>query len=214
MKSVPLVLLCVGALIAMGDRRLYGNEIVNTLPGESNNAGAIIGNIGDGNQYAEAAVFTVPVGISYTLDRLTLALADALNSNGGSPVSAIVLTNNSGTPGNALETLSSSVASGLPFSGTNTVFTSATHPLLNAGSSYWIAVETNSTSVISWLQSATTGTSLTSLDGGSTWVSDPTFNAAFKVEGTPNGPMVPEPGSLVLLFTGVAGLIALRRRAK
>ena len=213
MKSVLLLVFGIAALMAIKGR-VYGNEIVNTLPGDPNNAGAIIGNIGDGNQYAEAAEFSVPVGTSYTLDRVTLALADALHSNGGSPVTAIVLNNNGGTPGTALESLTSSVASGSPFSGTNTVFISATHPLLSAGNRYWIAVETNSTSVISWLQSATTGTSLTSLDGGQTWVSDPTFNAAFKVEGTPNGPMVPEPGSLVLLITGVVGLIGVRRRAK
>jgi hypothetical protein len=214
MRSALIVLVFVTAVTAMSNRRSGANEIVNTLPGEADNAGAVIGNTGDGNQYAEAAEFTLAAGPSYTLDRITLALADALNSSGGSPVTAILLTNNAGTPGTALESLSSTVASGLPFSGTNTLFTSATHPLLNGGGSYWIAVETNTTSVLSWLQSATSGTSLTSFDGGTTWVSDPTFNAAYKVEGTPTGPVVPEPGALVLLVTGLLGLVGVRRLPK
>src|SRR4051794_12819630 len=69
---------------------------------------------------------------SATLDRIDLAI----RSNGGTPTFTIEIADDSaGIPGTILETFS---LSGIPSTTTIESVTSATHPLLSSGATYWV----------------------------------------------------------------------------
>ncbi|MGH7139024.1 MAG: choice-of-anchor R domain-containing protein [Pirellulales bacterium] len=213
MRSTLIALLIL-ALVAAGNRpTACAGVIADTLPGYNPTFGAIVGNIGDGNQYAEAAELTVGPGTSYTLDSIILALGDATPP---SVATVTLFANGAGLPsGPSLETLTAPVASQIPVTDTTT-FNSVSHPLLSAGSSYWIVLETGTSNVISWQDAAasTPGTSLTSTDNGITWSSDPTFSAAYEVDGTATVNVVAEPSMFVLfsLASGSVGVVLVRRK--
>lgn len=215
MRAVIATLVLASALVPSLGQPLVAGDIDNTLPGYNPYFGAMIGSDGVGDQFSEAAKFTIASG-SYKLTSIRLALGDDKpTSKATEPASTATVQlfadNGHGKPsGTALETLMTSVSATLPVTST-TFFSSVLHPTLTSGS-YWLVVSTGPSSTISWQSSSRAGPSLYSANNGAAWNSD-TFNAAYEIQGTPNG-IVPEPSAGMLVVTGLVAFAGFRRKAK
>jgi len=167
-----------------------------------------------------ASAFTVPAGPSFQLDDLTLAVSFSMFSTGQpspQPFDVFVLDNSpTGTPGGIIESFTQTVTA--PVSPSLFTITSASHPILAAGSQYWIALTTGSVTFPmiggGWVQNSigdtgpvAQGTDLASLPllvpGG--------LRPAFEVDGTLAA--VPEPSSALLLGSGLLALCLIRALA-
>lgn len=168
-----------------------------------------------------ASAFTVPAGPSFQLDDLTLAVSFSWFSTGQpspQPFDVFVLDNSpTGTPGGIIESFTQTVTA--PVSPSLFTITSASHPILAAGSQYWIALTTGSVTfpIIGggWVENSigdtgpvAQGTDLASLSffvpGG--------LRPAFEVDGTTLA-AVPEPRSALLLGSGLLALSLIRALA-
>jgi hypothetical protein len=84
-------------------------------------------------------------------------------------------------------------------------------PLLVAGDSYWLSLDGDTSSSITWNYNGDyTGGQATTFDGTNWQVPSGRVLGAFELDGT----SVPEPASIFLLFPGMAGLAALHRRRR
>jgi len=113
----------------------------------------------------------------------------------------------SGLPGTALDT--SSFASANNF--TQGMFTGSMGPL-TSGTTYWLLVLPDSDGMLlSWnFNSTGDNGAFAFTSNGTTWNSFSGIRPAFEVDGTP----VPEPGTLVLLATGLLGVAARFRKKR
>lgn len=167
------------------------------------------GGVGFGGAVARALAISFVASFSGTFDSIRVPVFDSDGSNSYTLTLAI---DSSGTPGFSLETLS-----GLVFPSTMLVIStvnSSTHPMLSAGSTYWVVLEPTHPSFGAWYLNGLgiLGVSVGGPATGFTWVSDPnTLSPAVELNATAAG--VPEPATLGLTFAGLVALVFVRRRA-
>ena len=170
-------------------------------------------------KWAQAMPFTVPAGPGYSLTQIEIAMTWESGTNS---TLLRLMTDSLGLPGS---TLASWTFGPFPIFGTVTTIqpsqtiSGITGITLSGGTTYWLAAfPGDSTTRAIWNLNNTlqTGNGAFSTDGGSTW---PTGSdngyidtlSAFAVLGDPVG--VREPSTMLLLGTGLAGLLAIRRKA-
>ena len=156
--------------------------------------------VGGGNPQWIAASFQPSVAA--TLDSVDLGV-----NIFGTFISVDLDTNAGGVPGSILESFALTGNSRFPVLRTGT---STLHPLLTAGTTYWLVL-TPGDSVGGWYfnNQGLNGADYTH-DNGTTWATDTQLTPAFDINGTTTG--VPEPSSALLFLTGLGGIGLYRRR--
>jgi PEP-CTERM motif-containing protein len=196
-------------------------------------AGTIYSNLGTGSSYSftgyainssqqVAMAFTVPAGPGFFLTEVDTAV----NYAGEGTNSAFVQLrgDSTGAPGVIIHTWA--LAGPLPDIGLVTTIQSSqivsgiSGITLSGGTQYWlVALPGDSSTSAGWNSTVPDSTGITnaSFDGGATWTAacSDCGRSAFAVFGDPvstNG--APEPGTMLLLGTGLLGLLrSVRRRA-
>lgn len=171
--------------------------------------GNAVGNAFDGNNYGEADTFTL--GASANLASLKVALSCSV----GCPVAAnftIALTGDAGDqPGAIIESFSFPATTLGILGGNNAPVTanSVLHPLMTAGTQYWVTVTSSLAYSIAWNWNSINDTTdqALSTDGGGTWFAPSGLTpAAFEVDSTAST-TVPEPGAGLLLSGGLLACV-------
>jgi hypothetical protein len=149
----------------------------------------------------------------YSFDAVELMLW----THAGAEINSAVIqlrSDQAGLPGALLESWSTtSVPNWQPGIGP-TSFSSLAHPLLTAGSRYWVTVTVGDPfASLGWGNdgAATNHSSACSRDNGATWISCQT-RGAFAVYGTPGNVPVPEPAAALLLVSGLIPLLCNFRK--
>src|SRR5581483_10621370 len=168
-------------------------------PGYDQATGDLVGNDFAGDNQGQAASFTV--GSSARVGSLSLALSCFFCSS-SDDLTISLNSDSSGLPGSAIETFTYSDSGLGNFGDPNPLvsLTSLTHPLLNAGTTYWLTVVDsagNDAVVWNWNQTGDSSSTATSLDGGATWANAGLTPGAYQLND------VPEPASVMLLGSGL-----------
>ncbi len=196
----------------VGAAPAFANEIYSNLgSGDSYDSGSayLIGQISIFNQVIGES-FVPSANFQFTDAQL------ALYSGGGTSTAVYLESDNSGNPGSILDTLAeqSSVV-GLP--GSVVQFDCTTCLSLTAGTEYWIVAAAGNGQT-EWAYNDTgdnSGVDYTysgSATPGSWSKNSTATRGAFEVDGTPLTTTVPEPDSVALFGTGIAGLALIHRR--
>ncbi|HWK08960.1 MAG TPA: choice-of-anchor R domain-containing protein [Vicinamibacterales bacterium] len=177
----------------------------NTFDSAASFFGFDTGEEGDPDStFSRAFAFTPSSTV--TLSGLDLPLQFPFSFSNGT-LQINVYASDGSLPGALLESFNSSN----PIDSEIVHFTSALHPLLSAGATYFVEATTLGQGDGLWFLSPLEGgqaTDVVRVNNGPTWLTGTReFNAAFSVSGDPVG-ATPEPGTLLLLGTG---LVALRR---
>ncbi|MGH9444403.1 MAG: choice-of-anchor R domain-containing protein [Terriglobia bacterium] len=163
---------------------------------------------------ADAMPFTA--GATADLTDAILALGHDIGSNDAITVD-LESDGSDGLPGAILATLTQQGA--IPSAGSPGLVTfdcSASCPLLNDGTTYWlVAAETNPSTYQSWFFSTNSDTGAyagnSSASATGPWsAATTTSDAAFEIDGTPAA--APEPSSVVLLGVVLLGFLVVGRR--
>jgi hypothetical protein len=160
--------------------------------------------------------FTVPSGSNYLLQSAQLALVEGIGSNNSVTIS--LAANAAGVPGSVLETFGA-IVQPYPSDTVPVTVTSLLHPLLTAGSVYWLSVYAADGNGVGW----NTGFTLTNPDllanrasSMSSWTAHPLLGGynnpgAFSVDANAVS-AVPEGTTWSLCLLGIA-LLGLKRFA-
>ena len=161
-----------------------------------------------------AASFTP--GSDYLLDSADFAFVTNLNVTDTFAV-RLTTSDSGGLPNTTIESFSVSIPPSNPIGSSPAIYTisSALHPLLTSGETYWLCVSPyNEQSYGAWFwndQGITGGWSTGPWLGSFLGVRED-ITPAFRAEGT--AAPVPEPATMLLLGSGLIGLIGLRRKFK
>jgi hypothetical protein len=211
-----LQLVCGIALTSLlGAAPAHADSIVfsNLGPGGTYDAGVGYNVSGPTSQAEEATAIGQPFVplADYTFDALDIALNWVLDTNAGT---VSLASDASGQPGAILESFRFTDRPHMSSTATNlAVGMSTVHPLLRAGTPYWIVASADGDAYMSWNLNNTGrfGTAI-QINGGP-WIPRPELaSAAFRVRGSAAENIVPEPASLLLLVTGAALAVHGRRR--
>jgi hypothetical protein len=171
-----------------------------------------VGNDFAGDNAAQGETFTPTV--TATLTSIEVALSCIVACPAIETFLISVTRDSSDAPGAAIESYGFTDGA-LPGLGNNhplIMATSVLHPVLTAGTQYWITVSSSVNFAISWNDNNTGDTSdqAISSDGGSTWFSPSGMTpSAFEVDGTTSAP---EPSTAIFLGSVVMlSLIVCRR---
>jgi len=175
--------------------------------GYNTTGGNPVGNAFDGNNYAQGDTFTPTTSANFSSLDIALSCAFACPDNFTVSLDA----NSSDAPGAALETFAVAGPS-LGALGANNpplILNSVMHPLLTAGTQYWVTVASDLSNSIAWNWNSTSDTSdeAVSTDGGATWFSPSGLTpGAYQVNGV-QSTTTPEPSAswfLIGLFAAAA----------
>ncbi len=193
-------------LVVIAAPGLFADTVYSTFgPGNSfvSNAAWKVGDVFD----AQIAASFVP-GRDFTLQAIDI---EAFVSSGSGDLT-VALSAGPSSPGTPLESFD---LTGVASSPTFLTMDSALHPVLTAGTTYWIVLSASAGTVAGWNQNDQGFVGLSSRQGGGPWVSLGTelSTPAFDVLGAPAG-AVPEPSGAILLasaFLAQAAALAYRR---
>jgi hypothetical protein len=209
------------ALLGGGFGLARADHLYNTFgPGDSFNMDS--GESVEGISFFNGHPLTVYVAIANkfspsetaTLDLVRFAMSDAVYPG---QVEAVLAADNGGQPGTTLEDLgavsvpaSSHTSNVLP-SGTIYSLSSGLHPLLTAGTEYWLILQPtnpNSGMLAFWNMSTPLATAAAASTGDPAHGSWNAYSAqgAFDIQGTATT-ATPEPTSVTLLVVGAVGLV-------
>ncbi len=189
--------------------------------GYSSGTGLIFTN--DGQTYASLAVGFVPVS-SYSFDSIELVISDLI-PNYGADVTVSLFADNGGAPGAALEsfTVNGPLAS---FGSVAPVLTinSLLHPVLQAGSQYWVGLNGPAGGLAVWNQNSIGAPGFSASDGAGSWTPSTDYQGVLEVDGTlvpilalssGSQGVIPEPPSTGLALCGLlaAGFAYKKQRA-
>lgn len=149
-----------------------------------------------------------PTG-SYTLSSISLATALVTGTN---QLVVSLMPDAGGIPGTPVETWTFTNA--MQLQPTILSASSVGSVVIDAGTQYWLAASApgDGTWAVWFLNSiGLTGTQASRVGSGAWFATSGNTLAAFSLDGTPLAP-IPEPSSLVLLTSGLAGLMAVVRR--
>ena len=163
------------------------------------NAGQTIGDLGSLGLKTAAMPFTP--GGNDTLDRIEIAASVA-----GGPTELDVWVTNTENDLSGVTLESFHFSEPLGISDTILSADSMLHPLLQAGSMYWLLATDTPSAQSTWYNSSETGSSVYRFDSGPWRMVEDGSLGAFRITGSP----VPEPSSAVLFAIGTA-FIAIRR---
>jgi hypothetical protein len=175
------------------------------------NLGHFVGQLG-GSNLVQADPFTPAA--NYTLDSILIALTHISGTN----TATIILTADAG--GKPGATIESFTANNLPQFGTTgnspETLNSTLHPLLQAGTQYWVVASAASPTLDEWNLNSTADFGLHGTNtNGAGFVTDNDSRGAFEVTGTlTQAVAVPEPSTLALLGLGALGLVGYRWRRR
>jgi hypothetical protein len=210
--------LAVLAFLAEGPGHAKADFIIysNFGPGQTYEPGFYSVSGGGGgnfpNGFALAESFHPTVNSLFSSVALPLTLVPGFNGGNTNAFTVSLMSDAGGHPGTTLESFS---ITGVPLYPNSAIekFTSKINTLLNAGTTYWIAVFPGAADTFGgWSIKSTgaTGISKTGNDGV-TWSAYTDTSAAFEVDGLK---IVPEPASLTMLGIGTLSLLGFAWKRK
>jgi PEP-CTERM motif len=150
--------------------------------------------------------------VTDSVDLVRISLSDFVpNSSNVAPITVELTADAGGLPGAVLEswTIAPGTLGSLGVNNPPVALTSLLHPTLSTANTYWLTASTTVDDSIAWNLNSTGDVHHTasSYDAGATWFSSAATDltpGAFDVEGPSSTAPVPEPGTLMLLASGLA----------
>jgi hypothetical protein len=204
-----LAFLIVAGLVSSAVPSAHAAVIFDNFgPGDTYNTGVgwTISSSGSSPGHWDQGDAFTPLGSDYRLDTIELAMWLATGTN---ELDVWLMSDSSGKPGAVIESF---YFNGVmqPAPGSVLLANSVLNPVLLAGTQYWLVASTPGPDTwAAWNKNSTGDTGPHAQWVGGPWGVANDTAGAFRISGT-----VPEPSTLLLLGSGLAGLGFVRRRLK